>query len=456
LADLLIRGATVVDPETGVGPRSVLVRGERIAAVLAPELPPPAGVPVLDAGGLHLFPGLIEPHAHLGYGGADMPAHFASETGSAAVGGVTTIINIYRQYGRPASPYDELAGTLAACAGQARVDFAVHLALLLEDHVRGIERYVAQHGIRSFKFYMAYRGADGRQIGMTNEIDDGLLLEALERIAAVPGGIACFHCENTDIVNRVAARLRAEGRQGLAAWSESRPALAEAESIHRVVSLGAAAGCPVYVLHMGSREGLAEVERHRARGERACLETCPQYLTLTRDAPVGTLAKVNPPLRETADVEALWDALARGAVDTVGTDHCPVPRARKVADVWEAAPGFPGMATTLPLLVTEGHRRRGLPLTRIAQVTALNPARLFGLAPRKGTLRPGADADLVLADLDATRPVEAARHHSASDFSLWEGWSLTGWPVTTFVRGTVVMDKGEVVGEPGSGRYLAR
>ena len=457
--DLLIRGATVVDPEKpedAVGVRSVLVRGERIAGVLADDVAAPAGVPVLDAAGLHLFPGLVEPHAHLGYGGADMPGHFESETAAAALGGVTTILNVYRQYGRPASPYDELAGTLAACAARSRVDFGVHLALLLEEHVRNVGRYAAEHGIRSFKIYMAYRGEDGRQIGMTNEIDDGLLAEALERIAGVPGGVACFHCENTEVVNRVARRLRGAGRQGLAAWRESRPAWGEAESIHRAAALAAAAGCPVYVLHTGCREGLAEIERHRARGERVHVETCPHYLTLTDEAPVGTLAKVNPPIRGRADAEALWDALARGAVDAVGTDHCPVPRARKVPDIWEAAPGFPGMATTLPLLLTAGHRERGLPLTTIARATALGPARLFGLAPRKGTLRPGADADLVLADLAATRPVDAARLGSAADFSLWQGWPLVGWPVTTWVRGTVVMDKGEVVGPVGHGRYLPR
>lgn len=456
MAELLIRGAAVVDPEDGIEERSILVRDERIAAVLAPEVPPPAGVPVLDAGGLHCFPGLVEPHAHLGYGGADMPGQFESETASAALGGVTTVINIYRQYGRAASPYDELGPTLAACEAKSRVDFAVHLALLLEAHVRNIPRYVAEHGIRSFKLYMAYRGEDGRQIGMTNEIDDGLLAEALEAIAAVPGGLACLHCENTEVINRVARRLRAEGRQGLAAWNASRPAYAEAESIHRAAALGAAAGCPVYVLHMGSREGLAEIERHRARGERVYLETGPHYLTLTEGAPVGSLGKVNPPLRTAADVEAMWEALVRGVVDTVGTDHCVVPRARKVADIWEASPGFPGMATTLPLLVTEGHVRRAVPLTRIAQVTALTPARLFGLAPRKGTLRPGADADLVLADLTASRPVEAARDRSVAGFSLWEGRPLTGWPVLTMVRGSVVMDKGHVVGNPGWGRYLRR
>lgn len=456
MAELLIRGATVVDPEGGVEPRSILVRGERIAGILAPDVPPPAGVQVLDARGLHLFPGLVEPHAHLGYGGADMAGHFESETASAVLGGITTVINIYRQYGRAASPYDELGDALRACEARARVDFAVHLALLLEDHVRSIPRYVAEHGIRSFKFYMAYRGEDGRQIGMTNEIDDGLLAEALSAIAAAPGGVACFHCENTEVINRVARRLRAEGRQGLAAWSASRPAYAEAESIHRAAALGAAAGCPVYVLHMGSREGLAEIERHRARGERVYLETGPHYLTLTEDAPVGSLGKVNPPLRAAADADAIWDALARGVVDTVGTDHCAVPRARKVPDIWEASPGFPGMATALPLLLTEGHVRRGVPLPRIAQVTALNPARLFGLAPRKGTLRPGGDADLVLVDLAATHPVEAARDPSAAGFSLWEGWPLRGWPVLTMVRGSVVMNKGEVVGKPGFGRYLPR
>jgi dihydropyrimidinase len=457
---VLIRGATLVDPEGGpegqVGPGALLVRGPTIAAVLPADAAAPAGVPVLDASGLHLFPGLVEPHAHLGYGGADMAGHFETETASAVLGGVTTLLNVYRQYGRPAAPYDELGDALRACAARSRIDFGIHLALLLPDHVASIARHAAEHGVRSFKFYLAYRGPDARQIGMTNELDDGLLAEALGGIARLPGGIACFHCENTEVINRVAARLQAAGAQGLRAWASSRPAHAEAESVHRAAALAGAAGCPAYLLHVSGARALEEARRHRARGARVHVETCPHYLTLAADAPLGSRAKVNPPIRDAADAESLWEGIARGDVDTVGTDHCPVPLARKVEDIWEAAPGFPGMATALPLLVTEGHIRRGLPLPVIAKLMALNPSRLFGLFPRKGTLRPGADADLVLADLGTVRPVEAARLGSVSDVSLWEGRPLAGWPVVTMVRGRVVMERGRVVGEPGWGRYLGR
>jgi dihydropyrimidinase len=396
----------------------------------------------------------VEPHAHLGYGGADMPGQFESETAAAVLGGITTVLNVHRHYGRAAAPYDDLGATLAACAARSRVDFGVHLAVLLEAHVAAIPRLAAEHGVRSFKFYLAYRGEDGRQIGLTNELDDGLLLDALRAVAAVPGAVACFHCENTEIVNRVARRLRAAGAGGLAAWSASRPACGEAEAVHRALALAEEAGCPAYVLHVGSRAALDEVERHRARGGLAFAETCPHYLTLTDEAPLGSLLKVNPPVRGEADRTALWAALGRGAVDTVGTDHCAMPRARKGEDIWSAAPGFPGMATALPLLLTEGHLARGLPLERIAQVTALNPARLFGLAPRKGTLRPGADADLVLVDLGAARPVAPGRLGSAADFSPWEGWTLRGWPVLTLLRGRVVMEGGRAVGGPGGGCYL--
>jgi dihydropyrimidinase len=446
----------VVDPETGVGERQVWVRGERIAGLLAADAPPPPGARVLDAGGLHLFPGLVEPHAHLGYGGADMPGQFETETASALRGGFTTVLNVHRHYGRGAAPYDDLGETLRACRARSRTDFAIHLALLREDHVESIERHAAEAGVRSFKLYLAYRGADGRQIGMTNEIDDGLLVEALRRIAGLPGAVACFHCENTEIVNRLAARLRGAGRQGLGAFAESRPPYAEVESLHRAITLAGVAGCPAYVLHLGSRDGLAEVERLRAAGALVFVETGPHYLTLTAEAPPGTLAKVNPPVRTAADLEATWAAVERGVVDTVGTDHCAMPRARKGEDVWAAAPGFPGLATALPLLLTEGHLRRGVSLQRVAQLMALNPARVFGLAPRKGTLRPGADADLVLVDLATPRRVEVARLGSAADFSPWEGWTLRGWPVLTLARGAVAMEEDRVTAAPGRGRYLGR
>jgi dihydropyrimidinase len=196
--------------------------------------------------------------------------------------------------------------------------------------------------------------------------------------------------------------------------------------------------------------------RYRARYPRLHIETCPQYLTHTMDADDGSIAKANPPLRAPDDVAALWRALADGTIEVVGADHVARKRATKEKNVWQASQGFPGTATILPVLLHEGYHKRRLSLQRIAQLLCSNPARIFGLSKRKGDIFVGADADLTLVDLHRMREVRAAELGSYSDYSLYEGWRLKGWPVMTIVRGTIVMREGEIVGPPGYGCFLKR
>jgi dihydropyrimidinase len=185
-------------------------------------------------------------------------------------------------------------------------------------------------------------------------------------------------------------------------------------------------------------------------------ETCPQYLTHTSDMPIGSLGKVNPPLRSDRDREALWEAIADGLIDTIGSDHVPRRRERKTGSIWTASAGFPGTATILPLLLSEGHHKRKVPLTRIVEMCSTNPARAFGLHPRKGSLAPGADADLAIVDLSLERTASADLLGGHSDYSLYEDRVLRGWPVLTMVRGEIVMQDGKVVGPGGHGEYLRR
>jgi dihydropyrimidinase len=186
------------------------------------------------------------------------------------------------------------------------------------------------------------------------------------------------------------------------------------------------------------------------------LETCPHYLTHTLDDDLGTIGKANPPLRTREDVDALWEGLADGTIEVVGSDHVPRKRATKEKGIWQASQGFPGTATILPVLLSEGYHKGRLDLQRIARVVAANPARIFGLAKRKGDIFVGADGDLTVVDLERVREVRAAELGSFSDYSLYEGWKLKGWPTHTIVRGTVVMEEGRIVGPAGHGRYLRR
>lgn len=449
--DLAVTGGLLVDPLWGEFPGSLGISDGRIAAIAGPG-EDMAARETVDAKGLVVMPGVIDPHVHLGFAGS-FAADVESETRSAAAGGVTTVMSFHRQFqGRQPGPYDELPELVKAIEASAHVNVALHLGMLAASQVREIPRYTAA-GVSSYKFYMSYRGADGATVGMVNECDDGLLLEGL-RLVGAEGGVACIHAENTDIVSHAMARVRESGATGLPAWSKARPALAEAENIRRVTFLGEHAGAAVYLVHIGSAEALAAARAARAAANTPVLiETCAHYLTLTEDSGVGPLAKIVPPVRTAADREALWTGIADGTVDTVGTDHCAVPLERKQGDIWSAAAGFPGTGTLLPVLLSEGHHRRGLPLQRISQVLSGNPARIFGLAG-KGSLRPGSDADLTIVDLDAERVVNHAELHSSSAYSTLDGQSLRGWPVRTIVRGSTVADHGQLSAEP-RGRFIA-
>lgn len=449
--DVAITGGELVDPQWGQQQATLAIIDGRIAGIFARDVPVQARE-TIDATGLVTLPGVIDPHTHFGYA-QSFEDDLRSETRSAALGGVTSILSFYRQYqGAEPAPYDELPELAAIVNRSSHVDVGLHFGMLAETQVDEIEKYSAQ-GVSSHKFYMAYRGADGATVGMVNECDDGLLLEGLRRLAEIDG-IACIHAENTDIVNRAMKLVRESGEEGLRAWSHARPAFAEAENIRRVAFLADHVGATVYLVHIGSKESLDAAGHVRASGSKVWVETCPHYLTHTYDSPVGPMAKINPPVRSADDVDAMWQGLIDGSVDTVGTDHCAVPKAKKELDIWGSAAGFPGMATTLPVLLSEGYHRRGMSLQRIAQVLSGNSASIFKM-PAKGSLRPGSDADLVLVDLDLERTVRHQDLGSCCDYSILDGQSLRGWPVRTIVRGRTVAQDGEIVGEP-TGTFIHR
>ncbi|MBM3573764.1 MAG: amidohydrolase family protein [Alphaproteobacteria bacterium] len=454
--DLVLQGGTVVDPVDGVYPGDVAVRGGRVAAILEPGASADAKGKV-SAKGKHIFPGCVEPHTHIGYA-RNFADDVESETGSAAIGGVTTVMSFHRHYqsAQPKPYAEDLPGLIETINSRAHVDMALHFGILIEDQMLELEKYIAA-GVSSFKFYMAYRGADGKTTGMINECDDGILFEGFKTIGRFPHARACVHCENTEIIGRYTKRIKAEGRDGLAAWNAARPAFAEAEHVRRAAFFAELTNCHLYYVHIGAREGLEEALKHRQRYDKLTIETCIHYLTLTKDDEhVGNLAKVTPPIRTKSDKERIWEGLMKGEISTVATDHCCVCRAQKQGDIWKAMPGFPGMATMLPVMLSEGHHRRGMSLQQIAQVTAGNAAKAFNVYPQKGTIRVGADADLSIVDVNLERVVDAKNLGSASDFSLQDGQTLKGWPVATYLRGTLVARDGKLVAKPGQGRFIKR
>lgn len=452
--DLVLRNGTLVDPLAGVYKSDLAIKDGRIAAIVAPGTALSAAHEIVVAG-KHVMPGVIEPHTHIGFSN-EFVDDVASETASAALGGITTVFSFHRHYkSAQPKPYDDFPELVATINAGAHTDVAIHLGILTEPQADELEKYIAW-GVSSFKFYMAYRGADGKTVGMINEIDDGVMFDAFTTLGRHPHAVACVHCENTEIIGRRERQTKQSGRNDLAAWNAARPAFAEAEHVRRAGYFAELTGCNLYYVHIGAKLGLEEAIRQKARYEKITVETCPHYLTLTEDSPLGPLAKVNPPVRTQLDLERIWRGLLDKDISTVGTDHCAMPRAKKSGDIWRASAGFPGMATMLPVMLTEGYHKRGMTLEHVAQALSYNAARAFNLYPRKGGLHVGCDADLAVVDLDLEKVVKPGMLGSSSDFSLQEGQILKGWPVMTLVRGKVVAENGRVVGARGAGRFVAR
>lgn len=446
--DQIIENGTLVDPVNGLVTADIAVVDGRIAGLLAPGTAAQAATRV-DAAGLHVFPGLIDAHVHFGFG--DKLTQYSDETAYAAEGGFTSIIGYFLSSQSFHGLFDE---EHAQASRQSFVDFGFHFSTATEQHLEELGEYVERFGVSSFKYFMNFKGEEGRYMGLDGT-DDGYLYALLEKAAAIGGVRVVIHTENIELVNRFRRQAIASGGNTLRDWNLSKPAFTEAESVIRAMAFAQHLGAEIYFPHISTRLALDEVRHWRQRYDKVIVETCPHYLTHDLDDDLGSLGKANPPLRSADDVTALWEGLADGAIDIVASDHVPRKRAAKDVGIWQASQGFPGTATILPVLLDHGYHRGRLPLQRIAQLLCSGPASTFGLVD-KGSFRIGSDADFTLVDLDRERTVHAADFSSYSDYSLYEGWKLKGWPVRAILRGRTIMQDGRVTGAGGYGRYLPR
>lgn len=449
--DLLLEGGEIVFPDIGVRTGSVGIKDGRIVALLAPGERMQAGE-VVDCRGKWVMPGLIDPHTHIGFGSNE--TDFETESRSAAIGGVTGLMTFHRSNDlrQSTGPWKEHGES------QSLIDFGFHFGVTSKLHIDTLPECAERFGVTSIKVYLMYKGASGAAKGFT-EIDDGLLYRALLQGARIKGGVVGVHCENVEVIPVFREPLKEAGRNDLPVWNEQSPGFLEAENVFRVVYFGEKAECPVNIVHMSSAESLDIVRRARRPGRAPIhVETCSHYLALTSQSPIGFLGKVNPPLRDAADVEALWEGVRDGTISTVGSDHVPRKRETKGPDIWKATAGFPGIGTLLPILIHEGVHRRGLPIERIAAVTSANVARLYSI-PNKGGMAVGMDADLVIVDPDREIVVDPATQESFSDYSPYEGMTFKGAPVRTILRGRTIARDGAVDAEARmkpAGRYLHR
>jgi len=450
--DLVLRDGQLVFPDVGTMRGSLGVRDGRIAALLAPEAEVDAAR-VVDCSGRWIMPGLIDPHVHFGFGSPE--TDFVTESRSAALGGVTAALSFYRtaDFRTAFDAYRDRA------ASQSCIDFGLHFGITSHLHVETLAECSRRFGVTSYKLYLMYKGAAGLAQGFT-EIDDGLLFAAAKATAAIPGAVLGVHCENVEVIPHLREPLRLAGRDDLRAWNQQSPDFLEAENVHRACYFASKVGCPVNIVHLSSEEALNEARRHRRTSSAPIhVETCPHYLLLDDASPAGVLAKVNPPIRDRADVEAMWRGIADGSIDTVGTDHVPRKRSTKEGKgIWASSNGFPGVATMLPIMISEGYHRRGIAPERIAAVLSRNAARIYRVA-NKGNLAVGFDADITIVDPSLVRTVEPSTLESFADYSPYEGMTLKGWPVATYVRGVEVMRDGVLTAEARErpqGQYLFR
>ena len=468
--DIVILNGQAVLP--GIGPvrMDLGIRDGKIAA-MSEKLDAQDGDEVIDARNLHILPGAVDSHFHVGiYRPHEADAR--TESASAVSGGVTTILSYFRtgrNYLNKSGPYKEIFPELLALSdGNFWCDYGYHIAPMTASQLDEVD-WLVEQGVASFKFYMFYKGLNlsadsthGKDYTMAENYDLGHLYELMARVAESATArkqriSLSLHCENPELIRVFMERVRKQGLTGLKAYSEARPPLTEGLSIEEATVLANATFCPVNFLHLSSRVAIetAIAVRRRYPERDMILETTLHHLALNYATAGDNHGKVNPPIRSQDDQDALWRALRDGEVDTVVSDHACCMEEMKAGDMWSAMPGFGGTSLLYPVLLSEGVRKRGLSLNRAVELASTNPARKFGLHPRKGAIAIGSDADLALFNLENMQVVKPAGLHSAQPYTPFNGIELAAGPVTTILRGHVVFRNGEVLEAP-QGRFIKR
>ena len=453
MEDLVIKNGILITPQGRIH-GGLTVSGGKITEVGSDGSLPKAREEV-NAQGFVVLPGLIDPHVHLGQ---DKEEKFRdqcrTESITAALGGITTMITTAR-FGNALEPrLPTYRKAKEVGRNHSFIDFKFNAFMTNQKHLEEIEGLMKE-GVCSFKLMMAYTREEAKQIGLEG-IDWGFAYRLFEIVAKLgPPALAQIHCEEPEIIHLLRQRLMAQGRQDIAAWTESRPAFCEAMQLFDAGLLAKELGTPLYIVHMSAKESVDALQYLRTKGTKIYGETCTHYLVLDRSPACGIAAKVNPPLRDIPDQERIWEGLREGTLDTIGSDHVPYMRADKESGgLWKSMPGFGAMGATLSLLVSEGINKGRLTWEQLVKLTSENTARIFHIYPQKGALSPGSDADLVIVDPSREWVLGADTLKSRSEFSIYEGRKVKGRAVKTFIRGRLIADNGQMVVDKPSGAYV--
>jgi dihydropyrimidinase len=451
----LIRRGTIVTA-TDLYKGDVLVEDEKISTI-GTSLDIPADR-VIDATDRYVIPGGLDAHTHLDmpFGGTTSADDFESGTIAAAFGGTTSIVDFAIQY-RGQTLHHAWETWLKKAEGRAAIDYGFHMiATEVNDQIELEMDALVRQGITSFKLFMAYPGVF--------MLDDASIFRAMLRTGQ-NGGTICMHAENGGVIDVLVQRALAEGKRAPKYHALTRPARAEGEATHRAIALAEIADVPVYIVHLSAAEALEMVTEARDRGLPAFAETCPQYLFLSYDnyeepGFEGAKYVMSPPLRDKSTQDRLWRGLAFDDLQAISTDHCPFcMKEQKVlgaGDFSKIPNGAPGIETRMSLVYDGGVRTGRISINRFVELTSTSPARIFGLFPRKGTIAPGSDADIVVFDPEKTVTLSASTHHMKVDYNPYEGRQVTGVPETVLSRGRVIIENGRFVGRAGAGSFLKR
>ncbi|MHA7733211.1 dihydroorotase [Nitrosopumilus sp. S6] len=457
--DTVIVDSHVILPQ-GMVDKNIIIDDGKVVG-LTHDLP--ACDTKINGNGLISVPGPIDTHVHYG---VYSPINEAAKTEShaAAIGGVTTMMRMLR-LGDPFS--SSLQAQLDAASQNHYVDYAIHASIFTPQQINEMS-FCVNKGITSFKIYMNLGGEIGHvymdmppnsselvasNVDVTNEI-----VEQTVKTAASLGCPVLVHAEDYESCGCGIQTAREKKQDGLSAWSESRSPEFEAKAIKTVSKFGRDYDCVIYFVHIGSEQALKQIQEERKLGTKIFVETCPHYLTLSYEKQNGYLAKVMPPIRTENDQKAVWSALSTNQIDTIGTDHVANQLKLKLDgdDVWSALAGFPGIGTVLPILLNDGVNQNRITLEQFVRFTSQNAAQIFGMFPQKGTLEKNSDADVTMIDLKKEKKVTSELFGGFSDYIVYEGRNLKGWPVKTIVRGELVSEDFEVIGKLGHGKLVPR
>mgnify|MGYP003363739903 CR=1 FL=1 len=433
----------------------ILIDGETISCI-GRDLED-AGAHIIDARGKYVIPGGVDVHTHMDLqaGRSRAVDDFYDGTVAAACGGTTSIVDHMAFGPKGCTLHYQLDEYHRLADGKAVIDYGFHgTAQHLNKEILDELEEMVKDGVPSVKVYLTY---DFR-------LNDAEVLQVLKRMKEL-GGVTAFHCENHEVVDYYRKKFVSEGNTAPIYHAKSRPNSAEAEAVARVLNLAHLAGdAPVYIVHLSTREGLEAVVDARRKGQKNIyVETCPQYLTLTEDKYLdedGLKYVMSPPLRSEEDCSRLWEGLASGDIQVVGTDHCPFNYGREKQlgkdDFTKCPNGAPGVEERIPLLFSEGVMKGRISVNRFVETMCTNPARIYGLYPQKGILQPGSDGDLVLIDPEAEYVITHDRMHSAVDYTAYEGFKVRGEVSLVMQRGRIVAENNQFKGERGAGRFIVR